>query len=440
MRNYKYLIIGNSAGGVGAMEAIREIDKDGPLAVISDEEHHVYSRPLISYYLADEIDYDKIFYRPLDFYEKKGIDPILGRKVLKIDFDQRSVVLDDGSNIGFEKLLLATGGEPFVPLIKGLENHEFFNFITLNDSVKIRERLARKNRGKGVGNRGEGNRGIETAVVLGGGLIGLKAAEALTQRGIHVKVVELADRVLSPVLDEQGSAIIQGVMEEAGVEVITGHTIAEVTGQGTSVNSVILDSGEEIDCSLLIVAIGVRPRVELARDTQIQVNRGIVVDKLMQTSVPGIYACGDCAEVYDFITDGFRLTPLWPTAHVGGRVAGSNMAGVEKEYVWGTGMNAVDFFGFPVISAGLINPPDGEEMEILTRLDEDARIYRKFLIRDHRIAGMVFVNQVDRAGVALGLMREKTDITLFKDKLLRDDFGAIYLPRQIREEINMAVA
>jgi NAD(P)H-nitrite reductase large subunit len=426
MRNYKYMIIGNSAGGVGAMEAIREIDKDGSLAVISDEEHHVYGRPLISYYLADEIDYDKIFYRPLDFYEKKGIDPILGRKALKIDFDQRSVALDDGSNIGFERLLLATGGEPFVPPIKGLEDHEFFNFITLNDSVKIRERLARKN--------------IETAVVLGGGLIGLKAAEALTQRGIQVKVVELADRVLSPVLDEQGSAIIQRVMEEEGVEVITGRTIAEVTGQGTSVNSVILDSGEKVDCGLLIVAIGVRPRVELARDTQIQVRRGIVVDKLMQTSVPGVYACGDCAEVYDFITDGFRLTPLWPTAHVGGRVAGANMAGVEKEYVWGTGMNAVDFFGFPVISAGLINPPDGEEMEVLTRLDEDARIYRKFLIRDRRIAGMVFVNQVDRAGVALGLMREKTDITLFKDKLLRDDFGAIYLPRELREEINMAVA
>ncbi len=423
MRNYKYLIIGNSGGGVGAMEAIREIDKDGSLAVISDEEHHVYGRPLISYYLADEIDYDKIFYRPVDFYEKKGIDPILGKKVLKIDFDQRSVALDDGSGIGFEKLLLATGGEPFVPAIKGLEDHEFFNFITLDDSVKIRERLARKN--------------TETAVVLGGGLIGLKAAEALTQRGIHVKVVELADRVLSPVLDEQGSAIIQRVIEQAGVEVITGHTIAEVTGQGTWVNSVILDSGERIDCGLLIIAIGVRPRVELARDTQIQVRRGIVVDKFMQTSVPGIYACGDCAEVYDFITDGFRLTPLWPTAHVGGRVAGSNMAGVEKEYVWGTGMNAVDFFGFPVISAGLINPPDGEEMEVLTRLDEDARTYRKFLIRDRRIAGMVFVNQVDRAGVALGLMREKTDITPFRDKLLRDDFGAIYLPREIREEINM---
>ncbi len=423
MRNYKYLIIGNSGGGVGAMEAIREIDKDGSLAVISDEEHHVYGRPLISYYLADEIDYDKIFYRPVDFYEKKGIDPILGRKALRIDFGQRSVALDDGSNIGFEKLLLATGGEPFVPAIKGLEDHEFFNFITLNDSVKIRERLARKN--------------IETAVVLGGGLIGLKAAEALTQRGIKVKVVELADRVLSPVLDEQGSAIIQRVMEEAGVEVITGHTIAQVTGQGTWVNSVALDNGEEIGCGLLIIAIGVRPRVELARDTQVEVRRGIVVDKFMQTSVPGIYACGDCAEVYDFITDGFRLTPLWPTAHVGGRVAGSNMAGVEKEYVWGTGMNAVDFFGFPVISAGLINPPDGEEMEVLTRLDQDARIYRKFLIRDRRIAGMVFVNQVDRAGVALGLMREKTDITPFKDKLLCDDFGAIYLPREIREEINM---
>lgn len=424
MKSYKYLIIGNSAGGAGAMEAIRGIDKDGSMAVISDEEHHIYGRPLISYYLADEIDFDKIFYRPLDFYEKNSIDTILGKEVVEIDFDKRFVTLDDGDKLGFDKLLLATGGEPFVPQIKGLDEHEFFTFITLASSMKIRERLASEN--------------IKTAVVLGGGLIGLKATEALIQRGVNVKVVELADRVLSPVLDEQASAIVQDVLEAAGVEVLTGRTITEVVGEHSEVESVILDNGDKIDCELLIVGIGVRPRVELMKDTPIQMERGIVVDKRMETSVADVYACGDCAEVYDFIADNFRLTPLWPTAYVGGRVAGFNMAGVEKEYVWGTGMNAVDFFGFPVISAGLLNPQDDEDL-VLIKLDSDEKIYRKFIIQDGRIVGMILLNEVDRAGVILDLMRRKADITTFKDVLLRGDFGSIHLPRKLRQEIDEEV-
>lgn len=422
MKHYKYLIVGNSAGGIGAMEAIRKIDKDGSMAVISDEPHHTYGRPLISYYLANEIEFDKIFYRPSGFYERNGIDALLGKRVAQINFEQHSVTLGDGDEIEFEKLLLSTGGEPFVPFINGLEDHEFFTFITLDSALKIRDRLARGN--------------VKTAVVLGGGLVGLKATEALIGRGIDVKVVELAERVLGPVMDDQASEMIRTVLTENGVEVLTGHTIAEVLGQDGKVNGVLLDNGVKINCELLIVGIGVRPRVELVKDTPVETGRGIAVDKRMRTTVADIYACGDCAEVYDFIMDGFRLTPLWPTAHIGGRVAGSNMAGVEKEYVWGTGMNAVDFFGFPVISAGLLNPPEDEEMEVLIKLDLDTKTYKKFLIRDDHIVGMILLNEVDRAGVILGLMRDRVDITSFKDDLLREDFGAAYLPREIRDEIN----
>lgn len=426
MKHYKYLIIGNSAGGIGAMEAIRKIDKDGSMAVISDESHHTYGRPLISYYLANEIEFDKIFYRPFDFYEKNGIDSLLGKRVAHINFKQHSVTLGDGDEIEFEKLLLSTGGEPFVPFINGLEDHEFFTFITLDSALKIRDRLARGN--------------VKTAVVLGGGLVGLKATEALIGRGIDVKVVELAERVLGPVMDDQASEMVRTVLTENGVEVLTGHTIAEVLGQNGKVNGVLLDNGVKIDCELLIVGIGVRPRIELVKDTPVETGRGIAVDKRMRTTVADIYACGDCAEVYDFIMDGFRLTPLWPTAHIGGRVAGSNMAGVEKEYVWGTGMNAVDFFGFPVISAGLLDPPEDEDMEVLIKLDLGTKTYKKFLIRDDHIVGMILLNEVDRAGVILGLMRDKVDVTSFKDDLLREDFGAAYLPRKIRDEINtMAV-
>jgi NAD(P)H-nitrite reductase large subunit len=420
MNRYKYLIIGNSAGGIGAVEAIRKVDNEGTIAVLSDESYHTYSRPLISYFLADEIAYDKMFYRRSDFYEKKKVEAILGKKAVKIDFDNKAIVLEDESQVGFESLLLATGGEPFVPKIAGMEVYDYSTFTTLNDALKLRDKLD--------------NGSIKSAVILGGGLIGLKAAEGLFARGIDITVVEFANRVLSPVLDEIAAGLIQKVIEQKGIKIIPNHTIAEIVGENGKVNGVILDKGERIDCDTVIVAIGVRPRIELVKDTPIKINRGIVVNKNMRTTVPNIYACGDCAEVYDFILDNYRLTPLWPTAHVGGRIAGFNMAGVEKEYVWGTGMNSVDFFGFPVISAGFINPPEGQEMEILIKNDPEKMIYKKLLIKDNRIVGMIFVNEVDRAGVILGLMRDKVDITPFKNEIMLEDFGQIYIPENLRRE------
>ncbi|HGE70711.1 TPA: NAD(P)/FAD-dependent oxidoreductase [Candidatus Poribacteria bacterium] len=420
MNRYKYLIIGNSSGGIGAIEAIRKVDNEGTIAVISDEKFHTYSRPLISYFLADEITYDRVFYRRSDFYEKKKVVPILGKKAIKIDFENKAVMLEDKSLIGFDKLLLATGGEPFVPKIAGMDIYDYSTFTTLNDALKLKDKLE--------------NEEVKSVVILGGGLIGLKAAEGIYAKGVEITVVELANRILSPVLDETAAGLIQKVIEQKGIKVMTNHTISEIVGENGKVKGVLLDKGERIDCDIVIIAIGVRPRVDLVKDTPIKINRGIVVDKNMRTTVPDIYACGDCAEVYDFILDNYRLTPLWPTAHVGGRIAGFNMAGIEKEYVWGTGMNSVDFFGFPVISAGFINPPEGQEMEVLIKHEPEKMIYKKFLIKDNRIVGMIFVNEVDRAGVILGLMRDKIDISPFKDEILLEDFGQIHIPENLRRE------
>jgi NAD(P)H-nitrite reductase large subunit len=279
MSQYKYLIIGNSAGGIGAVETIRKVDDEGTIAVISDEEYHTYSKPLISYFLADEIAYDKMFYRKSDFYEKKKVDPILGKKVVKINFDSNSVILNDETTIGYETLLLAMGGEPFVPRIAGMETYEYSTFTTLDDALKMKAKLANEN--------------VKKAVILGGGLIGLKAAEGLEAKGVDITVIELADRILSPVLDTQASAIIQKVFENKGVKFMTQHTILEIVGEDGQVNGVLLDKGERLECDMVVVAIGVRPRIELVKDTPVKVGRGIVVDKHMKTSVPNVYACGD---------------------------------------------------------------------------------------------------------------------------------------------------
>ena len=177
----KYVIIGNSAGGIGAAEAIREVDKTGTIAIVSDESYPAYSRPMISDHLAEGCELERMLYRPRDFYERNDIQLLLGRKAIRLDTDKHVLELADGQEVAWEKLLLATGGTPIVPQMDGLSRRGVFTFTTLSDAKAIREFL---------------DRGARRAVVVGGGLIGISATEALVKRGLAVSIVELKERLL----------------------------------------------------------------------------------------------------------------------------------------------------------------------------------------------------------------------------------------------------
>ncbi len=417
----KYLIIGNSVGGVAASEAIREIDKVGKIVMVSEEPHRVYSRALIPYFIAGRIDLEKMYYRDANFYEKNDILPFLGKKVIKIDFKDRKAEMEDGCKIGYKKLLLATGAAPFIPQMKGLDKERpkdgFFTFSSLDDAMKIKKKIE-----SGI---------AERAAVLGGGLTGLMAAEALAENGIEVTVVELAGSLLPGVLDETASHLVEEHLEEKSLKISTGRRIVEVVGE-ESVETAVLDDGTILPCDLLIIGAGVRPRVELARDTGVRVNRGIVVDRRMRTSVNDVYACGDCAEDYDFLQGDFRLLPIWPTAYAGGRVAGFNMCGVEREYRWGTNMNSMHFFGLRIIVAGSITE-NGDD-EVFKKICGDGN-YRRIALKDDRVVGMILMNEIEGAGVLLNLMRAGINVKSFKEELLSNDFGLISLPEKLRQEI-----
>ncbi len=418
---FDIVIIGNSAGAVGCIETVRGRDKDLSIAVISDEKYHTYSRALIPYYLAGKIDLKKIYYRPSDFYERMNVTPMLGKRAVSIDFGNKKVKLDSGEEIGYDKLLIATGGKPFIPPMEGfdisLEN--VFSFVSLDDALGI-ERMIPES---------------EKVVILGAGVIGLMAAEVLVEKGLEVHVVELADRVLAPVVDEETSQLVEKTFEENGVSIHTSLTIKKLNKEDNRVKSVVLTDGRVIDCDFMIVAVGVVPRVELVKDTPVKVNRGILVNKKMETSVKDVYACGDCAEVYDFIIDDRRLLPLWPNAYYGGRIAAINMLGEEAEFEWGTSMNAMHFFDLYIINAGL-NITDEiaekEGYEVLLRFELEKKIYRKIALKDELIKGLIFVGKVERAGIYLNLMRRKIPVTEFKERLLDYDFGYTKLPESIR--------
>jgi NAD(P)H-nitrite reductase large subunit len=411
----EYLIIGNSAGGVGAAEAIRETDKKNSIIIVTDEPYPAYSRPLISEYLACQRTVEEMLFRPADFYSRNNIDLMLGKAVKNLDLPARLAELDTGEKISWRKLLLATGGIPIVPKMKGINKKGVFKFLTLDDARAIDKYLKNYSR----------------AVVIGGGLIGVSVSEALIKRGASITIIEMKDRILNTILDEPASAIAEEMLTEAGIRVIVNNTVSEVIGN-IAVEGVILDSGETIPCDLVVIAIGVLPRTELVQGTEIKVNRGIVVDRYMATSFPDVYSCGDVAEAYDFVLGTNRLTPIWPNAYIGGRVAGSNMAGVKKEYLGGTAMNSINYFGLDITTAGIINPAAGNGYEVMTRnLDG---IYQKVIISNGQIVGMVFVKDIEKSGMIFGLMRDKVDVSNFKQALLTDDFGLACMPPELWRE------
>jgi NAD(P)H-nitrite reductase large subunit len=408
----EYLIIGNSAGGIGATEAIREVDKTNSITIVSDEPYQAYSRPLISKYLAGERNLDEILFRPADFYNRNGIELVVGKKVRHLNLNNQTAQLENGEQILWGKLLLATGGIPIVPKVKGGNKDGVFTFLTINDAIAIDEFI---------------KDGFQAAVI-GGGLIGISVTEALVKRGIGVTVVEMKDRILNTILDETASSIAEETLRQAGIRVVTNQTVAEVIGE-TRTEAVILDSGEKIPCNLVVMAIGVLPRAELAIGTDIKVNRGIVVDRFMSTSYPNVYACGDVAEAYDFVYDTNRLTPIWPNAYIGGRVAGYNMAGVRTEYAGGTAMNSLNYFGLDITAAGVVTPPPDRNWEVVSQQNDG--VYKKIILSGDLVMGMVFVGDIEKSGMVFSLMKDKVNVANFKQALLADDFGLAYLPREL---------
>jgi NAD(P)H-nitrite reductase large subunit len=415
----EYLIIGNSVGGIAAAEAIRSVDKAGVITIVSDESYPVYSRPLISEYLAQPGPIEKMLYRKPDFYEKNGIRAVLGEKAVRLDPEAHTVTLASGRTFVWRKLLLATGGAPIVPATPGADLKGVFTFNKLDDAKAIDGFLnQRHNEVK--------------AVVIGGGLIGVSVSEALVKRGVGVTIIEMKDRILNTILDEEASAMEAPALAQSGVNIVAGHTVERINSLLTcEVGGVTLEDGRWLPCDMVVIAIGVRPRLELARENGIRTNRGIIVDRHMMTSAPGIYACGDAAESYDFVLGEDRPTPVWPNAYEGGRVAGLNMAGVATEYPGGTAMNALKYFGVHIVSAGLVIPPDND-YEVLSQRRNG--IYRKVVVKDNKVAGLVYAGDIEKSGIVYSLMKDGTDISGFKKSLVADNFGLASLPVAMRRE------
>lgn len=422
----KYVIVGGSAAGLGAVEAIREVDPDGAITLITEESCSHYSRPMISDYVSGKADLKKINCRTEDFWKENNVEALIGKKATSLNLTEKTVQLESGEKIPYEKLLIATGGKPFVPKTEGSDKDGVFTFTTIGDAERIAAKIDTIK--------------AKAAIVIGGGLIGVSITEALVKRGLKVTMVELQDKILSLLLDAKGSDIMEAVIRKAGVNVVTGQSVQKILGKAGNegaVGGVLLTKGDQVACDLVIMAIGVIPRAELVTGSAVKVNRGIVVDNTMQTNVPDVYASGDVAEAYDFVLNQNRTLPLWPLAVLEGQVAGYNMAGKKTTYGGGTNMSSLKYFGVPLVSIGLANPKEDPALEVLVKQDVEHNIYKKLVLRNNVIVGMTLVNSIERAGILFYLMKNAVNVKKFKQQLLSDDFSWANLPTGLQKKMKV---
>lgn len=413
----QFLIIGNSAAGVAAVEGIRRQDKESKITIVSDEDYLAYCRCLISYYLAGDIKEDKVIYRPQEFYKDNNVDLLLNKKVARVDPKKNRVILEDKSQFGYDSLLIATGASPRFPEIKGIKKNGVFGFRTIKDAKDIEGLLPV----------------VKTVCVLGGGLIGLKCAYALKKRNVDVKVIIKSNQILSQMLDEQAARLLQQRLEASGIDLVLGQDAIEVIGEG-DIKAVKLESGKVLGCSLLVVGKGVLPNTDIAKDTEIKINDGIVSNDLLQTNIPNIYVAGDVCESLDVTLGKTAVNALWPVAVEQGKIAGANMAGGNIAYEGSLGMNSIEFFGLPVVSLGVYKLKDAQDFEEIVKSDAKLNIYKKLILKNNCLIGAILVGDIKNSGILLRLIREKVNVVSIKDRLLSENFSFADIKDLVKEK------
>ncbi len=402
----KYIIIGASAAGLACAEQIRKEDKDGTITVFTKENYPPYSRPSISYYLKGAVKESGMYLRKNSFYKTNGIEIITGVEIESID-RQAKTVKAGRKKYSYDKLCICTGSKPFIPPMKNVSGKSnAMTFLDLESVKKIKTKADKNTR----------------AVVIGAGLIGMKAAEGLSKICKSVDVVELAPRVLPSILDEKSAVSVKKYLEAQGhIKFHLERTVAQAKSSSDRITSVILDSAEELACDLLILAVGVRPETALAEKAGLEVNRGIITDPgTMQTSDENIYSAGDCTVSEDMLDGSRRVIALWPNAVNQGIAAGSQMAGGSIRIDGSYSVNAIDFYGLRICTCGLINAKGGAYSDRIIRNGDS---YKRLIFADGRLVGYVLINSSENAGIYTSLIERRVNL-----QALTGDIAAVPQP------------
>lgn len=391
----KYLIVGNGVAGTTAAEYIRKQDGRGKISIVTDEDLPFYFRPRLIEYIGGETSEQKLIAKNEQWYQDHNIDLILKTRVIDADPENRVVITENNRRISYDRLLVATGSHSFIPPINGSEKAGVFTLRNIHDARRILEY----------------SNNIDYVVVIGGGLLGLEAGNALRKAGKKVLVVEFFSRLLPRQLDADGAKKLRVIMERMGFSFRLGVRTEKIKGDGR-VSAVVLEGGETLQANMVLISAGVRPNPELSEALKLDYEKGIKVDEHLRTNRPDIFAAGDVTEFKG------TLYGIWPAAMEQGKAAGVNMAGGDMIYEGSTMANTLKVAGVDLASAGNIDAENKFESKVVT----DENVYKKIVIENDQIIGCIMLGDKEGFNKITQAISEKKNVFQIKDQILSEGF------------------
>ncbi|WP_075841609.1 NAD(P)/FAD-dependent oxidoreductase [Clostridium perfringens] len=396
----RYIVVGASAAGISGAKTLRELDKDAEIILVSKDEN-VYSRCILHHYISGHRDIEALDFTDRDFFEKYNIEWKKGLEVKSIDDREHVIVLSNGESLKYDKILLATGASAFIPPVENLrEAKNVVGLRNLEDAIKIKEEAEK----------------VKNVVVLGAGLVGIDAIAGLAFKNLNVTLVEMGDRVLPIQLDKYASSKYEKRFEDAGVKLKLGVRAEKVLiDENKNPKALLINTGEEIPCELIIVATGVRSNVAFLKDSSIETDRfGLIINEKGETNARDVYGAGDIT----------GRNPIWPTAVKEGIIAANNMVGNEifMEDFFGS-KNTMNFLGLTTMSLGVVNATDDSYTE---EIDISGENYKKIIHKDGKIYGAIIQGDLSYAGVLTQLIKEKIHVSKVKKPLFEIDYADFF--------------
>ena len=392
--------MGASAAGISGAKTLRELDKDAEIILVSKDEN-VYSRCILHHYISGHRDIEALDFTDRDFFEKYNIEWKKGLEVKSIDDREHIIGLSNGESLKYDKILLATGASAFIPPVENLrEAKNVVGLRNLEDAIKIKEEAEK----------------VKNVVVLGAGLVGIDAIAGLVGKNLNVTLVEMGDRVLPIQLDKYASSKYEKRFEDAGVKLKLGVRAEKVLiDENKNPKALLINTGEEIPCELIIVATGVRSNVAFLKDSSIETDRfGLIINEKGETNARDVYGAGDIT----------GRNPIWPTAVKEGIIAANNMVGNEifMEDFFGS-KNTMNFLGLTTMSLGVVNAQDDSYTE---EIDISGENYKKIIHKDGKIYGAIIQGDLSYAGVLTQLIKEKIHVSKVKKPLFEIDYADFF--------------
>jgi 3-phenylpropionate/trans-cinnamate dioxygenase ferredoxin reductase subunit len=389
--NTNVAIIGNGCATISAIEALRTNGFNGKIDVLSDSIWQAYNPMLTTYYLSNKIPFESFFMSNgySDFYSKNEVSVSLNSKITKLDTQEKVMIDNLGREIYFEKCLIASGASPFVPAFEGHDSKNVFVVRTIEDILKIKEYISAHT--------------IKQALVVGASMVGIKVAEFFKHEGIECSLADGASHIFPLAAHANCSEIIEDIVNNNGIKLRLGASITKISNSGPKTLAYFSDGLEPEKADIIILSIGVRPNIDFISRNQIEIDRGIIVNKKMKTNAPCIYAAGDCTQGYDIMSNSNRIIGLLANARYQGRTAGRNIAGTEDLYMGNTPHNITYFLNTDFIGIGDPNA----QGEVLEKYNKKTKKYIRVVKNNDKILLVNLINYKEISGTFRNLVFKK---------------------------------